>query len=100
MGEPPRSALVREVREECGVECTVGDLVAVHDDHFSGTAPSGRFEDFHAVGLVFDATVADDAEPRLAEQDGTTDVVAWVPVADVGSGAVPVLDVVRLALSS
>lgn len=99
-GEPPRSALIREVREECGVECSVGDLVAVHDDHFSGTAPSGRFEDFHAVALVFDAAVADDAEPRLTEENGTTDLVAWVPVADVESGAVPVLDVVRLALSS
>lgn len=99
-GEPPRSALVREVREECGVECTVGDLVAVHDDHFSGTAPSGRFEDFHAVSLVFAATVADDAEARLVEEGGTTDEVAWVPVADVEAGALPVLEIVRLALSS
>lgn len=97
-GEPPRSALLREVREECGVDCTVGDLVAVHDEHFSGTAPSGRFEDFHSVGLVFAATVADDAEPRLAEQDGTTDAVEWVPVADIESGARPVLDVVRQAI--
>ncbi len=97
-GEAPRTALLREVREECGVECTVGDLVAVHDDHFSGTAPSGRYEDFHAVSLVFAATVPDDAEPRLVEQAGTTDAVAWVPVADVESGALPVLDVVRQVL--
>ena len=52
-GEPPRSAVLRELREECGVDGTVGELVAVHDDHFSGTAPSGRYEDFHAVALVF-----------------------------------------------
>ncbi|GAA4377265.1 NUDIX domain-containing protein [Nocardioides caricicola] len=97
-GEPPRSALVREVREECGVECGVGELVAVHDEHFSGTAPSGRFEDFHSVGLVFAATIEDDAEPRLVEEGGTTDAVAWVPVADVESGALPVLEVVRAAL--
>lgn len=97
-GEPPRSALVREVREECGVECGVGELVAVHDEHFSGTAPSGRFEDFHSVGLVFAATIEDDAEPRLVEEGGTTDAVAWVPVADVESGALPVLEVTRSAL--
>ena len=97
-GEPPRSAVVREVREECGVECGVGELVAVHDEHFSGTAPSGRFEDFHSVGLVFAAWLEDDAEPRLGEDDGTTDAVAWVPLADIESGALPVLDVVRLAL--
>ena len=98
-GEPPRSALVREVREECGVECTVGELVTVHDDHFSGTAPSGRYEDFHAVSLVFDAVLADDAVPQLAEQDGTTDAVAWISLADVESGALPVLEIVRLALA-
>ena len=31
----------------------------------------------------------------LVEVDGTTDAVAWVPVADIESGALPVLDVVR-----
>jgi ADP-ribose pyrophosphatase YjhB (NUDIX family) len=97
-GEPPRSAVVREVREECGVECTVGELVAVHDEHFSGTAPSGRYEDFHSVGLVFDAVVEAAADPRLAEQDGTTDAVAWVPVAEIESGERPVLDIVRAAV--
>jgi 8-oxo-dGTP diphosphatase len=97
-GEPPRSAVVREVREECGVECTVGELVAVHDEHFSGTAPSGRYEDFHSVGLVFEAVLAEGAEPRLAEQDGTTDEVAWVSLADIESGSVPVLDLVTAAV--
>lgn len=97
-GEPPRSALVRELREECGVDATVGELVAVHDEHFSGTAPNGRFEDFHAVALVFEATLADGAEPVPAEQDGTTDAVAWVPLAEIASGERPVLDVVVQAL--
>jgi 8-oxo-dGTP diphosphatase len=99
-GESPRLAVVREVREECGVECTVGELVAVHDDHFDGTAPTGRHEDFHGVHLVFSATVADDAEPAVAEVDGTTDAVAWVSVEDVASGRLPVLDVVRQALAA
>ena len=61
-GERPAAALVREVREECGVECVVGDLLDVHDLHFSGTAPSGRLEDYHGVHLVFSATVAEGAE--------------------------------------
>jgi 8-oxo-dGTP diphosphatase len=99
-GEPPREALVREVREECGVDCEIGDLLEVHDVHFDGTAPSGRFEDFHGVHLVFRATVPDDAEPRVVETQGTTDAVAWVPVADIASGAVEALDLVHAALAA
>jgi len=96
-GESPRDAVAREVEEETGLACTVGDLVDVHDVHFTGTAPTGRHEDFHGVHLVFAASVAGD-EPRVVEQDGTTDEVAWVPLAEIDAGTVPVLDVVRHAL--
>jgi len=97
-GESPRSAVLRELREECGVDGTVGELVAAHDDHFSGTAPSGRYEDFHAVALAFEVSIDDDADPELAEVGGTTDDVAWVPVAEIESGERPVLDLVHEAL--
>ncbi|WP_248580308.1 NUDIX domain-containing protein [Nocardioides sp. InS609-2] len=97
-GERPVTALAREVQEECGVDCEVGELLDVHDLHFSGVAPSGRFEDFHGVHLIFAGSVVDGVEPRVVEVDGTTDAVAWVPVADIESGGVPVLDVVRHAL--
>ena len=99
-GESPRAALVREVREECGVESRVGELLDVHDLHFGGTAPSGRDEDFHGLHLIFEATVLDEQEPRVAEEDGTTDAVAWVPLADVTAGVLPVLDVVTHALKA
>jgi ADP-ribose pyrophosphatase YjhB (NUDIX family) len=97
-GEPPADALAREVAEECGIKCEVGPLLDVHDTHFSGTAPSGRVEDFHGVHLIFAATVGTDIEPRVVEVGGTTDLVAWVEVADIEARAVPVLDVVRHAL--
>lgn len=96
-GERPADALAREVEEECGLSCEVGALLDVHDTHFSGTAPSGRLEDYHGVHLLFAATVGD-GEPRVTEVDGTTDAVAWVPLADVASGRVEVLDVVTHAL--
>jgi 8-oxo-dGTP diphosphatase len=99
-GERPTAALVREVEEECGVTPTVGELLLVHDEHFSGTAPSGRYEDFHAVALVFAATVPDDAEPRVVEVDGTTDQVAWVPLREVTDGSRQVLDIVHEALAA
>ena len=78
----------------------VGELLLVHDEHFSGTAPSGRYEDFHSVALVFAATVPDDAEPRVVEVGGTTDQVAWVPLREVTDGSRPVLDVVHEALNA
>lgn len=97
-GERPAAALAREVAEECGVACTVGELLDVHDVHFTGVAPSGRVEDFHGVHLIFAAAVPVDAEPRVVEIDGTTDRAAWVQVADIESATVPVLDVVTHAL--
>jgi len=96
--ESPRAALVREVREECGVDCVVGEVLDVDDVSVTGTAPSGRHEEFHGVHLIFAATVDDNAEPRVVEVDGTTDAVAWIPVAEVESGEVPALDVVLTAL--
>lgn len=97
-GERPADAVAREVREECGVDCSVGELLDVHDVHFQGTAPSGRHEDFHGVHLLFAAELDDEAEPRVVEVDGTTDEVAWVPIAEIDTGQVQVLDVVRHAL--
>ena len=96
-GERPAAALAREVEEECGLACEVGDLLGVHDTHFSGHAPSGRIEDYHGIHLLFAAMVAD-GEPRVVEVDGTTDEVAWVDRAEVESGRLPVLDVVAHAL--
>jgi 8-oxo-dGTP diphosphatase len=97
-GEPPADAVAREVREECGLEPTVGQVLGVHDEHFTGTAPHGREEDFHGVHLVF-AAVVTEGEPEVQETDGTTDAVAWVPLADVRSGRVPVAEVVTAALA-
>jgi 8-oxo-dGTP diphosphatase len=98
-GEAPAQALAREVAEECGIACDVGELLDVHDVHFSGTAPSGRLEDYHGVHLIFAASVANGAEPRVEEVDGTTDAVAWVPVSEIEDGSIDVLDVVRHALA-
>ncbi len=50
------------------------------------------------MAMVFAATIAPDAQPTLAEADGTTDAVAWVPIDDIESGKTPVLDLVREAL--
>ena len=97
-GESPKVALAREVQEECSVTAEIGELLTVHDVHFTGIAPTGRQEDFHGVHLVFAATVPDDAAPEVHEVDGTTDAVEWVPVSDIEEGRIDVIDVVRAAL--
>jgi len=97
-GETPAAALARELLEETGLEPEVGALLGVHDVHFTGTAPNGRHEDFHAVDLIFAATVPPGVEPRVTETGGTTDDVAWVSLAEVADGTVLVTDVVRHAV--
>lgn len=98
-GESPETALLREVHEETGLVATVRGLLGVDDKHMTGNAPDGRLEDFHAVNLVYEADVPVGQAPQVQEVGGTTDAVAWVPVADITSGAVPVTEVVRFALA-
>ena len=96
-GEHPSVALAREVEEECGLPCEVTGLIGVHDTHFLGNAPTGRIEDYHGVHLLYRASVRE-VEPHVQEVDGTTAAAAWVAIADIESGAVDVLDVVRHVL--
>jgi 8-oxo-dGTP diphosphatase len=97
-GESPVEALVREVYEECGLVARIEELETVHDQRFRGAAPSGRFEDFHGIHLIYRAHVDLQAKPQVQEVDGTTDAVAWVSFADIASEKVPVLEVVQHAL--
>lgn len=101
-GETPVAAAAREVAEETGLAVEVGRVLHVADESIRGTAPNGRDEDFHGIQLVFAATVADEAaglEP-VAEVAGTSDAVAWVPVAAVEDGSVPVHPLVGAALEA
>jgi 8-oxo-dGTP pyrophosphatase MutT (NUDIX family) len=99
-GEDPRDAVVREVAEETGLRVAPGVLLDVHAVHFTGRAPDSVLEDFHGVHLLFASAVVGADRPRVAEAGGTTDAVAWHPIASVRAGVLPVLDVVRAALDA
>ncbi|WP_183093544.1 NUDIX domain-containing protein [Nocardioides stalactiti] len=86
-GESPAATVLRELHEECGLDGELGPLLTVDDHHFTGTAPNGRREDFHAIRIVYRATVPTDVEPRVVEVDGTTDAVAWVPFTEIADDA-------------
>jgi 8-oxo-dGTP diphosphatase len=98
-GEAPTDTVVREVAEETGLVASVDRLLDAHSVALTGTAPSGRTEDFHGIQLIFGVTVDHDVEPRVLETGGTTDAARWIPIDEVRAGELPVLDVVRVALS-
>lgn len=101
-GETPAAATRREVREETGLEVTVGPLLLSDDVVVRGTAPNGRDEELHSVGLVHLAEPCDAGlvEVEVREQDGTTDRVAWIRLEAVDRGELPVVDTVLRALAA
>ena len=96
-GESPGDAVVREVAEETGLAATTGRLLGVGHEHFTGTAPSGREEDFHGVHVLFEATAAGD--PAVRDADGTTDAAAWVALDRLADGSLAVSPLVHEALA-
>lgn len=98
-GESPHDAVVRELYEETGLRAISSRLVDVHDVHVVAPGRDDRFEDYHGVHLLYAVTVDLEAELVVIDVGGTTDVAAWVPVADVGSVLRPVLPMVEHALA-
>lgn len=74
-GEHPEQALVREMREETGLDVTPGALLHVGSDH----RMIRRNTDFHCVYFVYAVTVV--GGTLRAEPDGTTTAPTWTPVA-------------------
>ena len=85
-GEHPRDTLRREVFEEAGLHAEAGRLLDVYHHHYTGARPDGLVEDFHALGLIFEAELlpeSEDTEPHVTDVGGSTDLTAWVPIAEV-----------------
>ncbi|UJH71490.1 NUDIX hydrolase [Ornithinimicrobium sp. INDO-MA30-4] len=74
--------MVREVWEESGQRISEIDPIAATSDHWVGSSPAGRFEDFNAVRLLYRARCADPVEPVIHDVGGSTDQAQWVPIAE------------------
>jgi ADP-ribose pyrophosphatase YjhB (NUDIX family) len=80
-GEAPREALRREVHEEAGLHVEPGRILDVYSHHFVGHSPSGVLEDYHGIGIIFEAEVdpaSHGVDPQVLEVDGSTDLVRWM----------------------
>lgn len=98
-GESPHVAVRRELHEEAGLEAISARLVDVHDVHVVAAGRGDRFEDYHGVHLLYAVEVDRSVTPHVVDVGGTTDLVRWVPIADVGSAVRPVLPMVEHAIA-
>ena len=84
-GEHPREALRREIYEETGLHAEPGRILDVYSTHFVGARPDGLVEDYHGIGIIYEATlleVSEDVEPHVVDVGGSTDLVRWMPLTE------------------
>lgn len=84
-GEHPPDAVLREVWEETGQRVRITRELAVDTDHWTGRSPGGRWEDFHAVRLVYVADCPEPTEAVVHDVDGSTDRADWVPLTQLSA---------------
>lgn len=85
-GEDPRDAVRREVLEETGLHAEPGRILDVYSNHYVGRRPDGTMEDYHAIAVIFEAEVLPASRgvaPHVIDVDGSTDLAAWVPAAEL-----------------
>lgn len=79
-GEEPSAAAVREVREETGCEVSLGPLLGVR----SAVVEPGETQSGHRVqtiAIVYRGEIA--GRELVVEQDGSSDLAAWIPFRDL-----------------
>ncbi len=97
-GESPHDTVRRELYEEAGLEAISTRLVDVHHVHLVEVGRGDQYEDYHGVHLLYAVEVDPTIEPHVVDVDGTTDLVRWVPLDEIGSVTGPVLPIVTHAI--
>lgn len=79
-GEDPADAVVREVREETGYACEVGDVLAVTSDVFHSRRTG---DDVHSIRVIYRARIA--GGRLTAEEQGSSDEARWFEPGDASA---------------
>ena len=83
-GEPMHETLVRECREEIGAEVVVGDLAFVRDYVGAHHEFAEQDQHYHAIEIVFWASLAPGSEPDLGIRSDTFQTGArWLPLEEL-----------------
>jgi 8-oxo-dGTP diphosphatase len=88
-GETPEFAVVREVREETGLEVELNGLLAAHSTVY-------KFDDVHLHHLWIIYRAEYRAGELRSELDGSTDLAGWFTVSE--AKALPIVDLVEYTL--
>lgn len=86
-GEDPRDAALRELAEETGLVGEITELAGVD----SWTGPIGSV-DYHAIRVIYRVRVTGGALRN--EQNGSSDLAEWIPVAKLGQ--LPLVDLAKV----
>lgn len=97
-GESPHDAVRRELHEETGLAALDARLVDVHDVHVVDVGRDDAYEDYHGVHVLYAVRVDVEQEPQVVDVGGSTDLVRWVELADVGGPDYAVLPMVEHVL--
>lgn len=76
-GEHPEVAVVREIREETGLDARVTGLAGVYSNSYPRTTEH-PVDSLHFISLIYRVEAVGG---RLEDEaDGTTDAAAWIPL--------------------
>lgn len=79
-GETAEEAVIREVREETGIEMEIDHLGFIQENYYIADVPSKMGKEIYEIGYYFYMKMPEDFEPSCASvtEDGETEFLEWV----------------------